>query len=173
LHGTHAALGGMPRTGDIPKPLARDLLKMLTRKDWQRVDARFEQHPARHPIVRHALKKGVGLFVHPANAGLMGPAAFAAVKLLGVAKPEITEVSGRRVHGLLTRYASEGGALYGLTSLQLDAALSSFPGIDMFFVDFPACLNRIASYRMADDAASRSARQWMAKTLGAAYPARA
>ncbi|MBU8543751.1 MULTISPECIES: hypothetical protein [Roseomonadaceae] len=172
LDGTHAALGGMPREGDIPKPLARELLKMLKHiEEWRLVDARFDQNVARHPIVRGALG-GVGLFVHPVNAGLLGPGAFAAVKLLGVVKPKLSPAGGWRVRTLLTSYASEGGALGGLVSDQLSTALGKFKGIDILFSDFQKCTDKIAQYRQENETASRFARRWMAQALGQAYPAR-
>lgn len=171
LDGTHGAMGGLPY-GDLPKALARDLLKLLRADaDWNVVERRYRGKPLEATLVKAALD-APGLFVHPRNGGFLGAAANLSVRLLkefshDVAAAAIVQTYRR----MLQKYAVENGAMAGSVSLTLDLALGSFKGIDAYFADFKACTNLISGYKMKDDAAGRAARNWMSMALGNAYPA--
>ena len=173
LAGTHGAMGGMPH-GDLPKELARKLLKTLTKNaDWDTVELRFRRRPLEVAIIRNALS-APGLFVHPLNGGFLGAAAITAVRLLKDVPGKVAKAAMvQSYRGMLTAYVADEGALAGNVSLGLDMKLGSFNGIDTYFQDFSACTNLIAAYKVRDEAAGKASLNWMKKALGTAYPATA
>lgn len=173
INGTHGAMGGMPGAGDIPKPLARELLRLLPRSaDWDRVERRHRGQPLERVAVRAALT-APGLFVNPANGGLMGAAAHLGRQWLGKVADNVADAAVVQTYRRkLELYAKEGGAMKGTVSMGLNQSLGSFPGIDLYFRDFKPCLNRIADYRMRDRQASDASRLLMRTALGQAWPAK-
>jgi hypothetical protein len=171
LDGTHGAMGGMP-FGDLPKALARDLLKQLVfDAQWNVVERRYRGKPLEATLVKAALN-APGLFVHPRTGGFLGAAANLSVRLLKEFSKEVADAAIVQTYRrMLKKYADENGAMAGTVSMALDAALGSFKGIDTYFSDFSDCTNLISGYKMKDEAAGRAARNWMSMALGNAYPA--
>lgn len=65
IHCTHAAMGGLPGTGDIPKPLARALVKLPSPPmDWVEVELMFRLG-FNSPTTQNGSQSG--LFVNPLN----------------------------------------------------------------------------------------------------------
>jgi len=173
LDGTHGAMGGLPY-GDIPKTLAHDLLTSLKRDaDWDKVERRYRSAPLEVTIVKSMLK-APGLFVHPSNGGFLGAAANTAVQILKYTADDVAKVAMVQTYRrLLAKYVAENGSLLGSISLALDLKLGPFTGIDAYFTDFKHCTNLISLYKSRDKAAAGASLAWMAKALGAAYPAKA
>lgn len=174
IDGTHAALGGMPCTGDIPKALARDLLKQLTRSaDWDRVERRYRQKPLEEAVVRSAMD-WPGVFANPGNGGLTGAAAYISQQFNSKVSQKIADAALVQTYRrMLSSYANEGGSIKGSVSMGLNDSLGSFRGIDAYFLDFKDSLNTIAVYRQLDRKACLTSRKEMRRLLGNDYPAQA
>lgn len=173
LDGTHGAMGGMP-LGDLPKALARDLLRQVSPDTaWNVVERRYRGKPLEATLVK-AVLDAPGLFVHPRNGGFLGAAAHLSVLLLKEFSRDAADAAiVQSYRMMLKKYADENGAMSGAVSMTLNKGLGSFKNIDTYFSDFPDCTKLISTYKSNDEAAGREARGWMAKALGNAYPATA
>jgi hypothetical protein len=172
FRGTHSALGGMPRAGDIPRGLAQQLLRTVrSEADWQRVDRRFLGESLSDVLVKAAYGRR-GLFVHPQLGAFIGPAAAAAVRLAKLPREVRLAVnSGSVYRQLLREYVDRGSFAKGTVGVLHDIQLGSMPGIDAFFLDHKGALDIIDAARRSDDLASQEARTFVRQQLGRNYPA--
>jgi len=192
FNGTHAALGGTPCTGDIPKPMVNRLLGLKSPPlDWALAEMQFRHCPANAAIMKNVAGQP-GLFVNPDTGVMMdlvskvaigtvdakGKPAYQAVMVKHqktlVSKPTTRPSAGvTRIEMLLkqtmTKYAKDSG-----TTLHdvYNSTLGGFQGLARCFASQKEAAEIVNNYRICDEVSSREVYKWVAQTLGYRFPAK-
>ena len=193
---THAAMGGTPCTGDIPKPMVNRLLGLNSPPlDWEMAEMQFRPGAAYGGIMKSAVGQP-GLFVNPRTGVMMdlvskvamentigtvdakGRPAFQAVRVPSqkamASKPTVKRGSGLKqteilLKQIMTKYAKDSGTLW---HDHYNSDLGGFQGLARCFVTQKQASEIVNNYRVCDEVGSREAYKWVAKTLGHHFPAR-
>ena len=140
IDGTHAALGGLPTKGDIPKPLARQLLA-IPRMDWNDAEERFRGHT---PVNSCAISEDSiihGTHVNSNSGGASGWFNDAKAKLdkqVQELKSGGIDLARRQapLRATLQRYADDPGTARGTTHALYDKWLGGFTDLTKYFRGF-------------------------------------
>lgn len=189
---THAAMGGTPCTGDIPKPMVHRLLGLKSPPlDWALAEMQFRHCPANAAVMKNAAGQP-GLFVNPDTGVMMdlvsktaigtvdakGKPAFQAVMVkhqkVMVSKPTTRPGAGvTRIESLLkqtmAKYAKDTGTLW---HDQYNSTLGGFQGLARCFATQKEASDIVNNYRICDEVGSREAYKWVSQTLGYRFPAK-
>lgn len=181
LIGTHGAMGGQPANGDVPIPLAKELLNAMgspklprNQLNWTKATIRWRQIDAAGGIEN--IKKN-----SPTNKKMTE-------QLFDNQKTSVARNQGIKYYYTdrgpainweqvffesLKKYANQdfGSNPTGIDQVIADGNLGGFPGIKHIFQDVPICAGIVARYVELDKKASANALTLMRKGLGQAFPA--
>jgi hypothetical protein len=189
---THAAMGGTPCTGDIPKPMVHRLLGLKSPPlDWARAEMQFRHCPANAAVMKNVAGQP-GLFVNP-DTGVMidlvsktaigtvdakGRPAYKAVMVTHqkaiVSKPTTRPGAGvKQIEMLLkqtmTKYAMDSGTPWHDWH---NITLGGFQNLARCFATQKEASQIVNNYRVCDEVGSREAYKWVSQTLGYRFPAK-
>ncbi len=160
LIGTHGAMGGQPVNGDIPIPLARELLTALgsvklprNLPNWSLATVRWRQLKRAGSLAK-AKSEQQRLPKPPYNA-------------------QQTAIDLVDFHELLRSYANIDYMMNpaGISAVSANGDLFGFPGLFWIFQDIRICMGIIERFAALDRKASADALTLMRKGLGPAFPA--
>ncbi|HYF06267.1 MAG TPA: hypothetical protein VD970_01495 [Acetobacteraceae bacterium] len=185
IDGTHAALGGLPATGDLPKPLAA-LLLADPRVDWADAERRFRKRPAAGAAISEAAPGG-GTHVVSNSGGAAGflsdaEAGFdkrlAEAKSLGlnvITAPKRMYEEMTSLKSTLQRYVNDPGTARGGIHCLYDKWLGGFQEVASYFKGRKdggpneAAATLIATYMALDRSASELAMKEMRRMTGRVF----
>lgn len=195
IDGTHAALGGLPGTGDLPKPLAKELLSLHPGKiDWQAAE-RVYRGMVPHRMQVEAAVCTPGLYVNWNNGAMLDAAAKRVVEFSAPYRPGHHQTTPalhpsiiaqgkskplpETLRAALKDYYWDAGGGRGLFHLKHDKALqfgdvaSSFESIGIYFAldQNPAASRLIAEYRRLERVASAQTLEKIRALAGEGFPA--
>lgn len=173
IHCTHAAMGGLPCTGDIPKPLAKELLNLpASAVDWFLIQNRYlnKANPGKgRPGIVDAT--GQKSLYDPSQGVWKSAPPYMEWE---VPRNAYTEYYGQNpgIKGLLDAYYHDSGGGRGSWHGLNNSSLGGLQGLADLFSESPRAAEIIAKYQLVDRFGSHQAFNWIRKTMGADFPAK-
>jgi hypothetical protein len=189
---THAAMGGTPCTGDIPKPMVNRLLGLKPPSlDWGLAEMQFRHCPANAAIMKNVAGQP-GLFVNPDTGVMMDLVSKVAIGTVDAkGKPAYQAVMVKHQKTMVSKPTSRPGA--GVTQIEMllkqtmtkyagdagtllhdwyNSTLGGFQGLARCFATQREASEVVNNYRICDEVGSRAAYKWVTQTLGYRFPAK-
>lgn len=161
LIGTHGAMGGQPVNGDIPIPLARELMTALG----------SIKQPANMPNWLLATQRWQQLRTAGSLEKVITAERNFYWQVKNIYKNTYTDVVD--FHELLRSYANTAYMINpaGISAASANNDLFGFPGLFWIFQDIKICMGILGRFAALDRKASANALTLMRRGLGAAFPA--